>query len=120
MICIIQYDAKIRTRPVTAAVIVCLLWSVFFASPLPADTIKLKPPKINKTRKITPAITKAFLSSTLTNAPIVGNDFAGVKISRILTVGTGAAAKMRSIVKSVRNIARKHKESIIVVQNVVA
>lgn len=81
----------------SAAVIACLLWSVFFASPLPADTIKVKPPKINKTRKITPAIVNAFLRRIVMNEPIVGNDDAGAKMSLIAT--GSVAANIRFIEK---------------------
>jgi len=64
-------------------------FSLAFASP-PADTIKLNPPEINKTRQITPAMTKELRRSTLTSDPMVGKDVAGVKMSLIATVGIRA------------------------------
>ena len=56
-------------RPVSALVIVCFPFSFAFASP-PEDTIKLNPPKINKTRQITTATTREFFKMTLTRTLI--------------------------------------------------
>jgi hypothetical protein len=54
------------TKPIKASVTRVLPWADFLESDEPAPIINIRPPKIKRARRITPAIVREFLSMTET------------------------------------------------------